>query len=199
MNNIENRYRTDSAFRTTVDQMRVLLSQYHLTPNELREAAVLASTLHEAENIRPLLIQEDGKGCIVPLPEEYYAPYKYEYFYTPPAMFGGAQPVETATGANLNSHAHVFENTPYGFKRCACGISDVYYEWSTTPAKYYIEYKYKNSKYTRSHNAAITMSKGTSLNIIMFKNRVSAEKEATAQQKRMSCPDYTYRVAMEKK
>jgi len=37
-----------------VDMMRAFLAQYHLTPSEMREAAVLAATMHEMENIKPL-------------------------------------------------------------------------------------------------------------------------------------------------
>jgi hypothetical protein len=52
---IENRYKNDNVFRTVVDQMSALLSMYLVTPSELREASILAATMHEAQRIRPLL------------------------------------------------------------------------------------------------------------------------------------------------
>ena len=56
---IENHYKHDGVFRRVVDQLRSLLSAYHVTPGELREAVILAATMHEAENIRPLYIRKD--------------------------------------------------------------------------------------------------------------------------------------------
>lgn len=47
-------YKYDNSFRTVVDQMRALLSMYHITPAELRQAAILAATMHDAENIKPI-------------------------------------------------------------------------------------------------------------------------------------------------
>lgn len=41
-------YKYDNTFRAVVDQMRVLLSMYHITPAELRQAAMLAATMHDA-------------------------------------------------------------------------------------------------------------------------------------------------------
>lgn len=56
---IEGRYKHDTTFHRIVDQLRALLSAYYVTPGELREAAVLASTMHEAETIRPIYISMD--------------------------------------------------------------------------------------------------------------------------------------------
>ena len=43
------RYRYDSTFNYIVDQLRYALKKCHMTPGELREAAILAATMHEAE------------------------------------------------------------------------------------------------------------------------------------------------------
>jgi len=80
MSSIENRYRNDNTFRTIVDQMRALLGVYHITPSELREASMLAASMHEVENVRPLLYPKIGQ---------------FNKFYEPPAMFGGAQTERT--------------------------------------------------------------------------------------------------------
>jgi hypothetical protein len=60
--NIEAHYRYDGTFRRVVDSMRSLLSMYHITPSELREAAIFAATMHMNENIRPLYVSYDEYG-----------------------------------------------------------------------------------------------------------------------------------------
>lgn len=50
------RYRRDPHFTAIVDYMVAFLRQYSLTPVELREAAMLAASIHESMTIRPLLI-----------------------------------------------------------------------------------------------------------------------------------------------
>jgi hypothetical protein len=84
--NVEDCYRYDVTFHRVVDQMRSLLSMYHITPGELREASLLAATMHESENVRPLYVSYDEYGRskfnhktlshLVPSPSY-------------PAMFGG--------------------------------------------------------------------------------------------------------------
>jgi len=53
---VAERYRRDPQFSVVVDAMRAFLRRYTLTPVELREAAMLAASLHEAETIRPFLV-----------------------------------------------------------------------------------------------------------------------------------------------
>jgi hypothetical protein len=55
---VESRYESDHTFRNLVDQMRYALGFYQFTPSELREAAMLASTMHEMTRVRPLLIKK---------------------------------------------------------------------------------------------------------------------------------------------
>lgn len=51
------RYQSDPMFRAIVDQFRALLSTNNdVTPSDIREAALLAATMHEMTVIRPLLI-----------------------------------------------------------------------------------------------------------------------------------------------
>lgn len=50
----DERYKHDVVFNRVVDQMRVMLRMYQITPSELREAVILASTMHMNENISPL-------------------------------------------------------------------------------------------------------------------------------------------------
>lgn len=70
----EEAYKYDATFRAVVDQMRAVLSMYHITPAELRQAAILAATMHDAENIKPIIFKPwDGLSSIP----------------TYPAMFGG--------------------------------------------------------------------------------------------------------------
>lgn len=53
-NPAEKRYKTDPIFRSIVDQLRYSLRQYQYTPGELREAVILAATMHEMTHIRPM-------------------------------------------------------------------------------------------------------------------------------------------------
>lgn len=54
---IEDRYRTDAEFHSLVDVLRAWLSVHpNYTPTELREAALLAATLHEFEHVRPIVL-----------------------------------------------------------------------------------------------------------------------------------------------
>lgn len=46
------RYQTDPAFHLLVDFLRGMLGQGDYTPSELREAVILAATIHEADTIR---------------------------------------------------------------------------------------------------------------------------------------------------
>src|ERR1039457_638400 len=62
---VEGRYLNDATFHRVVDQMRALLSAYHITPHELREAAILAATMHETERIRPLFLSPEMFGGVI--------------------------------------------------------------------------------------------------------------------------------------
>ncbi|MFQ5922987.1 MAG: hypothetical protein ACE5M4_09095 [Anaerolineales bacterium] len=53
----EERYRRDPVFFALVNTLRSQLQQYQFTPTELREAVMLAATMHEMERVRPIYIQ----------------------------------------------------------------------------------------------------------------------------------------------
>ena len=46
-------YQYDPTFRRVVDLMCAYLSEYQITPSELRQAAILAATMHENRRTRP--------------------------------------------------------------------------------------------------------------------------------------------------
>ena len=50
----EEAYKYDATFRRVVDLMRAHLSVYEITPSELRQAAILAATMHESQRVKPL-------------------------------------------------------------------------------------------------------------------------------------------------
>ena len=111
---VELKYKHDNTFRQVVDTLRTLLGAYHITSGELRQAAVLAATMHELENVKPLLIK----------PWDNY-----------PCMFGGEPKVDTtgntASGAEYSmpkTVGHVFlQCAGQSFKRCiCCDLSEVY-------------------------------------------------------------------------
>lgn len=58
MFNAADSYENDHMFHAVVDQMRALLGYYEITATELRLAATLASSMHEAQRIRPLFISK---------------------------------------------------------------------------------------------------------------------------------------------
>ena len=53
-------YKYDSKFRQIVDILRSELMRYEFTPAELRQAAILAATMHAEQNIKPLLYKPFG-------------------------------------------------------------------------------------------------------------------------------------------
>jgi hypothetical protein len=110
-NDIEGRYRHDSTFRRVVDQMRALLSAYHITPGELREASILAATMHESENIRPLYITriDEIQRAMWPAIMQ-----QLPFDMNPPAMFGGSR-----TGRWVTSTPNVTEQDKA--YKCICG------------------------------------------------------------------------------
>ena len=104
----EEAYKYDSTFRQAVDQMRALLGYYEITPAELRQAAMLASTMHEAERIRPLLIKYDKNVALFP------------------SMFGGD------SGRFPSDKPNPPSNGPY----CICGAKGPDYKHSATCKHY---------------------------------------------------------------
>lgn len=52
----EERYARDPVFRALVCQLWAALRGGEWTPTELREAAILAASIHESETIRPLIL-----------------------------------------------------------------------------------------------------------------------------------------------
>ena len=59
MATVRRRYQNDVAFSRVVDMLRACLSQYHLTPSELREAAMLAACMHEMDNPRSVYLRTE--------------------------------------------------------------------------------------------------------------------------------------------
>jgi len=51
------RYQRDATFHTVVDMLRAALERYDFTPTELREAVILAASMHEMGIIRPLVMR----------------------------------------------------------------------------------------------------------------------------------------------
>jgi len=124
---VELRYKNDNDFRAVVDWLRSLLGVYHLTPGELRQAAVLAATMHEMENVKPLLIKPwDNSPCTSGL---------MGYASGAPTLYGGDPKAgttgRTASGAEHSAPktvGHVFlQCAGQSFKRCIfCDLSEVY-------------------------------------------------------------------------
>jgi hypothetical protein len=144
----EEAYKYDNTFRHIVDIMRAELSVYRITPAELRQAALLAATMHEMERVRPLFIKYPYTG-----PPE-----------MPPAMFGDLQGCgNTASGyawaespkfygaetGRTDSSKENLSNTPkecshyflhmFGngnYRICVhCNLSDVYANAFNVPCK----------------------------------------------------------------
>jgi hypothetical protein len=143
-NDIEGRYKHDSTFRRVVDQMRALLSAYHITPGELREASILAATMHESENIRPLYILKYDRDAMI---------YPMRFDMNPPALFGG----DSRTGRWVTSTPNVTEqdkkSEPEKPKyKCICNYTGTVaalhsqtckdYNWSVTHPSLFTEHVY---------------------------------------------------------
>jgi len=56
MRDVFRRYDTDAEFRTLVDLLASQIIQARYTPTEIREAAILASTIVESRVMRPMFI-----------------------------------------------------------------------------------------------------------------------------------------------
>ena len=50
------RYQTDPIFHAIVDLLRFEMRLGDFTPTELREAVMLATTMHESETVRPITL-----------------------------------------------------------------------------------------------------------------------------------------------
>ena len=53
--NPDEKYLNDPTFRTIVNVLRDQLRQANYTPSDLREAVMLACTMHEMEVVRPIM------------------------------------------------------------------------------------------------------------------------------------------------
>ena len=60
-NTPEHRYQHDNQFKALVDMMAAYISQCRYTPSEMREAAILASIMHERITIRKIIVPEIPK------------------------------------------------------------------------------------------------------------------------------------------
>jgi len=57
----DKKYQNDPAYRQFVDMVRYQLRQSNYTPTEIREACILACTMHEMETVRPIMVAKiDG-------------------------------------------------------------------------------------------------------------------------------------------
>lgn len=54
-------YKYDSKFRQIVDILRDELRRYEFTPSELRQAVILAATMHAEQNIQPIIYMDEAK------------------------------------------------------------------------------------------------------------------------------------------
>ena len=105
----EEAYKYDATFHRVVDLMRAHLSVYEITPSELRQAAILAATMHESQRVKPLFTRSyfpatPWGGMEVSIDEAKDIP---------PAMFGppiGTLPTD--------------KNPEYDLK-CVCGWTNV--------------------------------------------------------------------------
>lgn len=127
---IETRYRNDQTFHAVVDMMRSYLQHYQFTPSELREAAMLAATMHKMYTVRPLLISDVEK-----IEASFYGEPKPEGAmedtasrYTFPSFYDEIKE-EQAVVAAEGEHVFSYNVTKRNFGRCIkCHLSDVYAE-----------------------------------------------------------------------
>ncbi len=56
------RYMSDPTFHAIVDMLRQELRRSQFTPTELREAVILAATIHESETVQPLFRLTRGEA-----------------------------------------------------------------------------------------------------------------------------------------
>ena len=54
-------YKYDNKFRQIVDILRDELRHYEFTPSELRQAVILAATMHAEQNIRPTIYIDEAR------------------------------------------------------------------------------------------------------------------------------------------
>ncbi len=72
---VHERYREDPQFQMLVDMIRGCLHQNpETTPTELREAVMLAASMHEMDHIRPLLISARDAEMIRALQDVWLRP-----------------------------------------------------------------------------------------------------------------------------
>ena len=147
-------YQYDPTFRRVVDLMCAYLSEYEITPAELRQAAILAATMHEARRIKPLIITIPPAvfGALV-TEEELNRTVSGSMFNLQGCESGRIQSAvpnftEQDKQAGLDNHrnwvyhhpkstpqcdehCHIFRASGYGYEVCYdCGMSDVYYNWA---------------------------------------------------------------------
>ena len=133
-------YQYDPTFRRVVDLMCAYLSEYQITPSELRQAAILAATMHEDRRIRPLFISPAMFGGLVTNPPQTATGAMLDKSKCVCGYKGTNKELHSATCQHLNwefyhpktEHCHTFLNLAYrDYRVCAdCGMSDVYYNWA---------------------------------------------------------------------
>ena len=118
-------YQYDPTFRRVVDLMCAYLSEYQITPSELRQAAILAATMHADRCIKPLYIAK-------PRPWQGMEVFIEEAKDIPPAMFGAlvteAELNRTVSGSMFNTTGPNFteqdKQTGLDKFKCICGLSE---------------------------------------------------------------------------
>jgi hypothetical protein len=118
-------YQYDPTFRRVVELMQAYLSEYEITPAELRQAAILAATMHADRCIKPLYIAK-------PKSWEGMQVFIDEAKDIPPAMFGvpvtDAELNRTVSGSMFNTTGPNFteQDRQAGLDKfkCICGLSE---------------------------------------------------------------------------
>lgn len=106
----EEAYKYDATFRRMVDIMRQELTLYSITPSELRQAAMLAATMHETQRVKPLFTRSYFDEATKNIP---------------PAMFGGMEYDKWSGNNIVNRIVHIgsmpTDKNPESDLKCICG------------------------------------------------------------------------------
>ena len=139
-------YKYDSKFRQIVDILRDELRRYEFTPSELRQAVILAATMHAEQNIRPIIYMDEAKlipsmfggligkfdvrgcksGCIDSSKPNFTEQVKERRIGVANRRVSVKLGRNKSTG-DRRKHIHDFKYTGRGYDVCGCGISSVYY------------------------------------------------------------------------
>jgi hypothetical protein len=136
----EDSYKNDSTFRHVVDILRAELRYFNITPAELRQAAMLAASMHEAQRVRPLFYTKPYFP-LMPKPWGGMQVFIDEAKDLPPTMFGAGTESGRIQSAVPN---FTTQDIQAGLDKvkCICGYTGTYkalhsqtckdYNWSVT-------------------------------------------------------------------